>query len=155
MDFHLSKEQEMLRKLYRDFAENEVKDLAEEVDEEERFPMETVKKMAKLGMMGIYFPKEYGGAGADVLSYAICVEELSKVCGTTGVIVSAHTSLCCAPIFENGTEEQKQKYLPKLCKGEWIGAFGLTEPGAGTDAQGQQTTAVLDEKGENWILNGS
>ena len=155
MDFHLSKEQEMLRKLYRDFAENEVKDLAEEVDEEERFPMETVKKMAKLGMMGIYFPKEYGGAGADVLSYAICVEELSKVCGTTGVIVSAHTSLCAAPIFENGTEEQKQKYLPKLCKGEWIGAFGLTEPGAGTDAQGQQTTAVLDEKGENWILNGS
>ena len=155
MDFHLSKEQEMLRKMYQDFAENEVKPLAQQVDEEEMFPEETVKKMAKLGMMGIYFPKEYGGAGADVLSYAICVEELSKVCGTTGVIVSAHTSLCCAPIFENGTEEQKQKYLPKLCKGEWIGAFGLTEPGAGTDAQGQQTTAVLDEKGENWILNGS
>ena len=111
--------------------------------------------MAKLGMMGIYFPKEYGGAGADVLSYAMCVEELSKVCGTTGVIVSAHTSLCAAPIYENGTEEQKQKYLPKLCSGEWLGAFGLTEPGAGTDAQGQQTVAVLDEKGENWILNGS
>ena len=111
--------------------------------------------MAKLGMLGIYFPKEYGGAGADVLSYAMCVEELSKVCGTTGVIVSAHTSLCAAPIYENGTEEQKQKYLPKLCSGEWLGAFGLTEPGAGTDAQGQQTVAVLDEKGENWILNGS
>ena len=106
-------------------------------------------------MLGIYFPKEYGGAGADVLSYAMCVEELSKVCGTTGVIVSAHTSLCAAPIYENGTEEQKQKYLPKLCSGEWLGAFGLTEPGAGTDAQGQQTVAVLDEKGENWILNGS
>ena len=155
MDLHLSKEQEMLRKMYRDFAENEVKPLAEWVDENEAFPEETVKKMAKLGMMGIYFPKEYGGAGADVLSYAMCVEELSKVCGTTGVIVSAHTSLCAAPIYENGTEEQKQKYLPKLCSGEWLGAFGLTEPGAGTDAQGQQTVAVLDEKGENWILNGS
>ena len=155
MDFHLSKEQEMLRKLFREFAENEVKPLAQEVDEQERFPMETVQKMAKLGMMGIYLPREYGGAGADVLSYVMAVEEMSKVCGTTGVILSAHTSLCCAPIFENGTEEQKQKYLPKLCKGEWIGAFGLTEPGAGTDAQGQQTTAVLDEKGENWVLNGS
>ena len=155
MDFHLSKEQLMLQKMYRDFAQNEVKPLAQEVDEEERFPEETVKKMAKLGMMGIYLPREYGGAGADVLSYVMAVEELSKVCGTTGVIVSAHTSLCCAPIFENGTEEQKKYYLPKLCSGEWIGAFGLTEPGAGTDAQGQQTTAVLDEKGENWILNGS
>ena len=155
MDFHLSKEQEMLRKMYREFAENEVKPLAEHVDETEEFPMETVKKMAKLGMMGIYFPKEYGGAGADVLSYAMAVEELSKVCGTTGVIVSAHTSLCCAPIYENGTEEQKQYYLPKLCSGEWIGAFGLTEPGAGTDAQGQQTTAVLSEDGKTWTLNGS
>ncbi|MBR7081659.1 MAG: acyl-CoA dehydrogenase [Oscillospiraceae bacterium] len=155
MDFALSKEHQLLRQMYRDFAETEVKPLAQEVDEEERFPAETVEKMAKLGMLGIYFPKEYGGAGADVLSYVMAVEELSKVCGTTGVIVSAHTSLCCAPIFENGTEEQKKKYLPKLCKGEWIGAFGLTEPGAGTDAQGQQTTAVLDESGENWILNGS
>jgi len=154
MDFHLTKEQEMLRKMYREFAENEVKPLAEEVDETERFPEETVKKMAKLGMMGIYIPKEYGGAGADVLSYVMAVEELSKVCGTTGVIVSAHTSLCCAPIFENGTEEQKKKYLPKLCSGEWIGAFGLTEPGAGTDAQGQQTTAVQNENGD-WVLNGS
>ena len=154
MDFKLTKEQEMLRKLFRDFAQNEVKPLAALVDEEEMFPEETVKKMAKLGMLGIYFPKKYGGAGADVLSYAMCVEELSKVCGTTGVIVSAHTSLCAAPIFENGTEEQKMKYLPKLCKGEWLGAFGLTEPGAGTDAQGQQTTAVQDENG-NWVLNGS
>ncbi|MBM6926645.1 acyl-CoA dehydrogenase [Pseudoflavonifractor phocaeensis] len=154
MDLHLSKEQEMLRKMYRDFAENEVKPLAEWVDENEAFPEETVKKMAKLGMMGIYFPKEYGGAGADVLSYVMAVEEMSKVCGTTGVIISAHTSLCCAPIYENGTEEQKQKYLPKLCSGEWIGAFGLTEPGAGTDAQGQQTTAVKNENGD-WVLNGS
>ncbi|HWP50809.1 MAG TPA: acyl-CoA dehydrogenase [Clostridia bacterium] len=153
MDFVLSKEHQMLRKMYRDFAENEVKPLAEEVDEKEMFPMETVKKLGKLGMMGVYFPKQYGGAGADVLSYAICVEELSKVCATTGVIVSAHTSLCCAPIFENGTEEQKMKYLPKLCSGEWLGAFGLTEPGAGTDASGQQTTAVLD--GDHYVLNGS
>ena len=154
MDFKLSKEQEMLRKLFRDFAENEVKPLAATVDEEEMFPEETVKKMAKLGMMGIYFPKEYGGSGADVLTYVMAVEELSKVCGTTGVILSAHTSLCCAPIYENGTAAQKEKYLPKLCSGEWLGAFGLTEPGAGTDAQGQQTTAVKDENG-NWVLNGS
>ncbi len=153
MDFVLSKEHQMLRKMYRDFAENEVKPLAEEVDEKEMFPMETVKKMGKLGMMGIYFPKQYGGGGADVLAYSMCVEELSKVCATTGVVVSAHTSLCCAPIFENGTEEQKMKYLPKLCSGEWIGAFGLTEPGAGTDASGQQTTAVLE--GDHYVLNGT
>ena len=154
MDFHLSKEQEMVRKMYREFAETEVKPLAEEIDEEERFPMETVEKMAKLGMMGIYLPKEYGGAGADYLSYVMAVEEMAKVCGTTSVVLSAHTSLCCNPIFEYGTEEQKKYYLPKLCSGEWIGAFGLTEPGAGTDAQGQQTTAVKDENG-NWVLNGS
>ncbi len=153
MDFHLSREQLMLRKMYREFAENEVKPLAEEIDETERFPAETVEKMGKLGMMGIYFPKEYGGAGGDVLSYAMCVEELAKVCGTTAVIVSAHTSLCCAPIFEFGTEEQKKKYLPDLCSGKKIGAFGLTEPGAGTDAQGQQTTAVLE--GDHYVLNGS
>ena len=155
MDFHLTREQEMLRKMYRDFAQNEVKPLAEEVDENERFPVETVEKLGKLGMMGIYFPKKYGGAGGTVLDYVMCVEEMSKVCGTTGVIISAHTSLCAAPIYENGTEEQKMYYLPKLCSGEWIGAFGLTEPGAGTDAQGQQTTAVLSEDGKNWILNGS
>jgi len=153
MDFHLTNEHLMLRKMYREFAETEVKPLATEIDEEERFPMETVEKMAKLGMMGIYFPKEYGGAGADVLSYAMCVEELAKVCGTTAVIVSAHTSLCCAPIFEHGTEEQKKKYLPDLLSGKKIGAFGLTEPGAGTDASGQQTTAVLE--GDHYVLNGS
>lgn len=153
MDFHLTNEHLMLRKMYREFAETEVKPLAAEIDEEERFPMETVEKMAKLGMMGIYFPKEYGGAGADVLAYAMCVEELAKVCGTTAVIVSAHTSLCCAPIFEHGTEEQKKKYLPDLLSGKKIGAFGLTEPGAGTDASGQQTTAVLE--GDHYVLNGS
>ncbi|MBQ3089594.1 MAG: acyl-CoA dehydrogenase family protein [Oscillospiraceae bacterium] len=155
MDFNLSKEQLLVQKMYREFAENEVKPLAQEVDEQERFPKETVEKMAKLGMMGIYFPKQYGGAGADILSYVMAVEEMSKVCGTTGVIISAHTSLCAAPIFENGTPAQKEKYLPKLCSGEWLGAFGLTEPGAGTDAQGQQTYAVLDEETNEWVLNGS
>ena len=153
MDFRLTKEQLLVRKMVREFAENEVKPIASEIEEEERFPAETVEKMAKLGMMGIYFPKEYGGAGGDVLSYAITVEELAKVCGTTAVIVSAHTSLCCAPIFENGTEEQKRKYLPDLCSGRKLGAFGLTEPNAGTDASGQQTTAVLD--GDHYVLNGS
>ena len=153
MDFTLSKQQQMVQKMYKEFAENEVKPLAKKVDAEEYFPKETVEKMAKLGMMGIYFPKSVGGAGGDVLSYVMAVEELSKVCGTTGVILSAHTSLCAAPIYENGTAEQKAKYLPKLCSGEWVGAFGLTEPGAGTDAQGQQTFAV--DEGDHWKLNGS
>jgi alkylation response protein AidB-like acyl-CoA dehydrogenase len=153
MDFTLNKEHEMARQLFRDFAENEVKPLAQEVDEEERFPRETVEKMARYGFLGIPVPKEYGGQGADPLAYTMCVEELSKVCGTTGVIVSAHTSLCVDPIMTFGTEEQKQKYLIPLAKGEKLGAFGLTEPGAGTDAQGQQTKAVLD--GDEWVLNGS
>jgi alkylation response protein AidB-like acyl-CoA dehydrogenase len=153
MDFALSKKHEMARTLFRDFAEAEVKPLAQEVDENEQFPIETVKKMAKAGFMGIPVPKEYGGQGCDILTYAMCVEELSKVCGTTGVIVSAHTSLCCDPILTYGTEEQKQKYLPDLASGKKLGAFGLTEPGAGTDAQGQQTKAVLD--GDEWVLNGS
>ena len=153
MDFTLSKEHEMARSLFREFAEKEVKPLAIEVDETEEFPKETVAKMAKAGFMGIPIPKEYGGQGCDVLTYAICVEELAKVCGTTAVIVSAHTSLCCDPILTYGTEEQKQKYLPDLASGKKIGAFGLTEPGAGTDAQGQQTKAVLE--GDEWVLNGS
>ena len=153
MDFTLSKEHEMARTLFREFAEKEVKPLAQEVDETEEFPRETVEKMAKLGFLGIPVPKEYGGQGCDPLTYAMCVEELSKVCGTTGVIVSAHTSLCCDPIMTYGTEEQKQKYLVPLAKGEKLGAFGLTEPGAGTDAQGQQTKAYLD--GDEWVLNGS
>ncbi|MBQ7797291.1 MAG: acyl-CoA dehydrogenase [Lachnospiraceae bacterium] len=153
MNFTLSKEHEMARTLFREFAEKEVKPLAQEVDETEQFPRETVAKMAKTGFLGIPVPKEYGGQGCDPLAYAMCVEELSKVCGTTGVIVSAHTSLCCDPIQTYGTEEQKQKYLVPLAKGEKLGAFGLTEPGAGTDAQGQQTKAVLD--GDEWVLNGT
>ena len=153
MDFTLSKQHEMVRKLFKDFAENEVKPMAQEVDETEQFPLENVQKMGKLGFLGIPVPKEYGGQGADILSYIMCVEELSKVCATTGVVVSAHTSLCADPILTYGTEEQKQKYLVPLAKGEKIGAFGLTEPGAGTDAQGVQTKAVLD--GDEWVLNGS
>ena len=153
MDFTLSKEHEMARALFREFAEKEVKPLAIEVDETEVFPRETVEKMAKAGFMGIPVPKEYGGQGCDILTYAMCVEELAKVCGTTAVIVSAQTSLCCDPILTFGTEDQKKKYLPDLASGKKIGAFGLTEPGAGTDAQGQQTKAVLD--GDEWVLNGS
>jgi len=153
MDFVLSKEHEMARTLFRDFAQNEVKPLAQEVDETERFPWETVEKMQKLGFMGIPMPKEYGGQGCDTLTYAMCVEELSKVCGTTGVIVSAHTSLCAEPIRYWGTPAQKAKYLTPLASGQKIGAFGLTEPGAGTDASGQQTKAVLD--GDHYVLNGS
>ena len=153
MDFTLSKKHEMARQLFKEFAENEVKPLAQEVDETEHFPEETVAKMQKLGFMGIPVPKEYGGQGCDPLTYIMCVDELSKVCGTTGVIVSAHTSLCADPILTYGTEEQKQKYLVPLAKGEKLGAFGLTEPGAGTDAQGVQTKAVLD--GDEWVLNGS
>jgi len=153
MDFTLSKQHEMARQLFKDFSENEVKPLAQEIDEAHRFPRETVDKMAKYGFLGIPVPKEYGGQGCDILTYAMCVEELSKVCGTTGVIVSAHTSLCVDPIMTYGTEDQKQKYAVPLAKGEKLGAFGLTEPGAGTDAQGQQTKAVLD--GDEWVLNGS
>jgi butyryl-CoA dehydrogenase len=153
MNFSLTKEQEMVRKLLKEFSENEVKPLAAEIDAAERFPRETVVKMARYDMMGIPFPKKYGGAGGDNLTYAIAVEELSKVCGTTGVILSAHTSLGAHPIYQYGTEEQKMKYLVPLAKGEKVGAFGLTEPNAGTDSSAQQTIAVLD--GDNYILNGS
>ncbi len=153
MDFSLSKEHEMARTLFKEFAEKEVKPLAQEVDQDHRFPRETVDKLAKYGFLGIPVPKELGGQGCDILTYVMCVEEMSKVCGTTGVIVSAHTSLCIDPILTFGTDEQKQKYVVPLAKGEKLGAFGLTEPGAGTDAQGQQTKAVLD--GDEWVLNGS
>lgn len=153
MDFSISKTENLFLQMIRDFAEREVKPLAAEIDESERFPVETVAKMAKLGIMGIPVPVEYGGAGGNNQLYAMAVEELSRVCGTTGVIVSAHTSLCVAPILENGNEEQKRRYLPKLASGEWLGAFGLTEPNAGTDAAGQQTLAVAD--GDNYILNGT
>ena len=153
MNFVLSEEHTMARTLFRTFAENEVKPLAQELDEQERFPTETVEKMAAYGFLGIPVPKEWGGQGADTLAYAICVEELSRVCATTGVIVSAHTSLCADPIRKYGTQEQKEKYLVPLAAGRSLGAFGLTEPGAGTDAAGQQTKAVL--RGDHYILNGT
>lgn len=153
MNFVLSEEHTMARTLFRTFAENEVKPLAQELDEQERFPTETVEKMAAYGFLGIPVPKEWGGQGADTLAYAICVEELSRVCATTGVIVSAHTSLCADPIRKYGTQEQKEKYLAPLAAGRSLGAFGLTEPGAGTDAAGQQTKAVL--RGDHYILNGT
>lgn len=153
MNFDLTPTQFLFRQMISEFAEKEVKPLAAEIDEQERFPEETVRKMADLGLFGIPLPAEYGGAGGDNIMYTMAVEELSKACATTGVILSAHTSLCLAPIFEHGTEEQKRKYLPKLASGEWLGAFGLTEPNAGTDASAQQTTAVLD--GDEWVLNGN
>jgi butyryl-CoA dehydrogenase len=143
----------LFEQMIKDFAETEVKPLAQEVDEEERFPKETVDKMAKMGLMGVIVPKQYGGCGGDYNMYISAVEELSKHCGTTGVILSAHTSLCVAPILEYGTEDQKQKYLPDLASGRKIGAFGLTEPNAGTDASNQQTVAV--EKEDHYLLNGS
>ena len=153
MDFTIDKKHEMARNLFKEFAETEVKPLAQEVDETEQFPEETFKKMAKSGFLGIAVPKQYGGQGCDVLTYIMAVEEMAKVCGTTAVALSAHSSLCIDPILFYGTEEQKQKYVPKLASGEWIGAFALTEPMAGTDAQGMQTKAVLD--GDEWVLNGS
>ena len=145
-DYHVAPE-DIRTKLLR-----VIHDAAGEIDKEERFPEETVRQMAEKGMWGIPFPEEYGGTGMDNLSYAQCVEELSKVCAATGVIVSVHTSLGSYPIYLFGTEEQKQKYLVPLASGEKLGAFGLTEPGAGTDASGQKTTAVLD--GDHYVLNG-
>ena len=144
---------ELFADLIKEFALNEVKPLAKEVDEEERFPVETVKKMAECGLMGINVPTEFGGAGGDMKMYISAVEELSKVCGTTGVVLSAHTSLCVSPILEFGTPAQKAQYVPKLASGEWLGAFGLTEPNAGTDASYQQTTATKVEGG--YVLNGT
>ena len=153
MNFQLTKEQEFVRKMVREFAETEVEPIAAEIDQEHRFPEENVKKMGEYGLMGVPFPTEYGGAGGDHISYAITVEELSRCCASTGVICSAHTSLCCWPIFAWGTEEQKRKYLPDLLSCKKLGAFGLTEPNAGTDASGQQTRA--EDKGDHWLLNGA
>lgn len=153
MDFQLTPQQSLARQLFRDFAEAEVKPLAADIDEEERFPRETVDKMAKYGFLGIPYSKELGGQGCDTLTYILCVEELSRVCATTGVILSAHTSLGCGPIEKYGTQAQKAKYLPDLLSGKKLGAFALTEPGAGTDAAGQQTKAVLE--GDKYIINGS
>lgn len=153
MHFDLSEKQALMRKLFREFSEKEVKPIAAVIDEEERFPVETVEKMKAIGMMGIPFESKYGGSDGDNLSYILAVEELSKVCGTTGVILSAHTSLGCNPIYTYGNEEQKMKYLVPLASGEKLGAFGLTEPNAGTDAAMQQTVAIRE--GDYYRINGS
>lgn len=153
MNYATTKQQEEIRQKVREFAENEIKPIAFMLDQENEFPGEAVKKMGELNFMGLPFPKEYGGAGGDVVSYAIAVEELSRVDGGTGVILSAHVSLGSWPIFAFGNEEQKQKYLVPLAKGEKIGAFGLTEQNAGSDAGGTETTAVL--QGDHYVLNGS
>lgn len=152
MLFKTMEQHEKLRIKIREFAEEEVKPIAFMLDQENKFPLESIHKLADMGMMGIPYPKEYGGAGLDVISYAIAVEELSRVDGGTGVVLSAHTSLGSYPIFAYGTEKQKQKYLVPLAKGEKIGAFGLTEENAGSDAGGTETTAVLE--GDYYILNG-
>ena len=153
MNFHWNEEEQEILDMLHDFCLKEVAPKAAEVDEEERFPEETWHKLAEMGMMGVPFPEEYGGANLSYLNYIGVCEELAKHCATTSVMVSAHTSLCCWPINEYGTEEQKAKYLPKLASGEWLGAFGLTEPGAGTDAAMQKT--IAEDKGDHWVLNGS
>ena len=149
---YFTEEHKMLRDMVREFALNEVKPLAQELDEKGRFPYESVKKMAKLGLMGIPWAEKYGGTGMDTLALVIVIEELGKVCPSTGATVMAHTSLGTAPIVMFGTEEQKEKYLPGLASGQKIGAFGLTEPNAGSDAGNTQTKAVLD--GDQYIVNG-
>ncbi|THE10289.1 acyl-CoA dehydrogenase [Bacillus timonensis] len=153
MYFKLSEEHEMIRKMVRDFAKNEVAPTAAERDEEERFDREIFDKMAELGLTGIPWPEEYGGIGSDYLAYCIAVEELSRVCASTGVTLSAHTSLAGWPIYKFGSEEQKQKYLRPMAQGEKMGAYGLTEPGSGSDAGGMRTTARVE--GDHYVLNGS
>ena len=153
MDFKFNSDEREILDMLHDFCLKEVKPLATELDEEERFPEETWHKLAEMGMMGVPFEEKYGGAGLSYLTYIGVCEELAKYCGTTSVMVSAHSSLCAWPISEFGTEEQKKKYLTPLASGEKLGAFGLTEPGAGTDAAGQKTTAV--DMGDHWLLNGS
>lgn len=153
MEFTYSREQQMVKKMLKEFAETEIAPISEEIDEKAEYPYETIAKLGELGVMGMPFPQEYGGAGTDYLTYIMAVEELSKVDASHGVIVQTHNALCCWPIFTYGTEEQKQKYLPDLLSGKKLGAFGLTEPNAGTDAAMQQTTAK--DMGDHWLLNGS
>jgi hypothetical protein len=153
VDFEYTQEQVQLRKEVREFAANEIAPHVMEWDENQIFPLEVIKKLGKLGYMGAIFPEEYGGAGLGYVEYAIIIEELSRVDGSVGIIVAAHTSLCSNHIYKAGSEEQKQKYLSKLTSGEWIGCWSLTEPEAGSDAAGTRTTGVLD--GDCWVLNGS
>ena len=153
MNLELTMEQKMIQKMVREFTENEVKPISAETDRTARYPAETIDQLFRYGVMGMCVPKEYGGAGADVLSAALAVEELSKYCASTGDIVATHNGLCCDPILANGTEEQKKKYLPMLTTGRHVGAFALTEPNAGSDASKGQTVARLE--GDHYVLNGS
>ncbi|PKM88199.1 MAG: acyl-CoA dehydrogenase [Firmicutes bacterium HGW-Firmicutes-12] len=153
MNFSPTKEQLMVRKMIKQFAHNEMKPIAQLTDEEARYPQETIDKLGKLGVMGMPMPKEYGGAESDYVAYAGAIEELSKVCSSTGLIVQTHVALCCWPILTFGTQEQKRKYLPDLVAGRKLGAFALTEANAGTDAAGLQTKAV--DMGDHWVLNGT
>jgi butyryl-CoA dehydrogenase len=153
MSFDLSEDQQAVREMVRDFAESEIRPIAAAIDESHDFPVATVKKMGELGLMGMFVPEPYGGAGMDYLSYAIAIEELSRVCASHGVIASAHNSLVCYPILTYGSEAQKRQYLAPLARGEAIGAYCLTEPNAGSNAANQQTTAVLD--GDHYVLNGT
>ncbi len=153
MHFTLTREQQMIRAMVREFAENEIRPYAQEWDLKKEFPMETVKKMGKLGLMGLPIPKEYGGAGVDYISYAIAVEEISRIDGSMGITVASHNSLCTNHVNMYCNEEQKQKWLPKLATGEWLGAWGLTEANAGSDAGATETTAIPD--GDEFVINGS
>ncbi len=153
MDFRLDEEHEMFRQTVYQFCQNEIAPRALEVDQTHEFPWDNIKKMAALGLLGVPFPEEWGGAGGDTLMYAIAVEEVSRACGSTGITLAAHTSLGTAPFYLFGTEEQKRKYLTPLAQGKKLGAFGLSEAGAGSDAAGTKTTAVLD--GDEWVINGS
>ena len=152
MDFSLNREQALVQKMIRSFTENEVKPIAAELDRTHEFPAKNIAKLFELGVMGMTVPKEYGGAGADQISAAICAEELAKACASTSDIVAGHT-LCCVPILEHGTEAQKQKYLPMLTKGGVLGGMGITEPNAGSDASKSQTEAKL--VGDHYVINGS
>ncbi len=153
MNFELNEEQKMIQKIVRDFAEKELKPIAGELDETGRFPTEILAKMGEMGLFGLPFSEEYGGSGAGYLAYAIAVEEISRACASTGITYAAHCSIGTGPIYLFGTEEQKKKWVPPAAQGKIFCAFGLTEPNAGSDAGGTQTTAVLD--GDEWVLNGS
>ena len=153
MDFSLHEEHEHLRSMVREFAEKKIKPVAQKLDEEEAFSYELTKQMGELGLFGVYLPEQYGGAGMDYLSYIIAVEEIARIDGSQAATLAAHNSLGIGPIYNYGTEEQKMKYLPKLCTGEALWSFGLTEPEAGSDSRASKTTAKAE--GDNWSINGS
>jgi butyryl-CoA dehydrogenase len=153
MDFELNAEQQMMRRMVHDFAEKEIRPITKDIDATGQFPWEVIRKMGGLGLLGLPIPEQYGGSGADTISYAIAVEEVSRVSGSIGITLAAHTSLGMYPLYRFGSEGQKQKYLPNLAAGKGLAAFGLTEPEAGSDAAAVKTTAVLD--GDHWVINGT